>query len=272
MPKTRTWLDLNSDMGESFGNYVLGQPEEVMQRIAHANVACGYHAGDPTWMRRTVEWAKQYGVTIGAHPGFPDQMGFGRRVMNITHQEATDYVVYQTGALKAFCEMVGITLQAAKPHGAFFSWGLQSEDNARAILEGFQAVDPALTMYLPAKPYAPLVSTAEKMGFRVVKEFYPGLAYDESGAITVKRSYGTESVEEIVDLVLRFARDGKTTTATGNVVDIEGDSVCVHGDVINAPDVLDGLHAALEREGIVVRSALDTHSEDVVPLRQQASA
>ena len=116
----RKWIDLNSDMGESFGNYVLGRPEEVMKLINHANVACGFHAGDPTWMRRTVEWAKKYGVTLGAHPGFPDLMGFGRRLMNITAQEARDYVVYQVGALKAFAGMVGVKLEAAKPHGAFY--------------------------------------------------------------------------------------------------------------------------------------------------------
>jgi 5-oxoprolinase (ATP-hydrolysing) subunit A len=268
----RTWIDLNSDMGESFGNFVLGRPEEVMKRISHANIACGFHAGDPTWMRRTVEWAKQYGVTVGAHPGFPDLMGLGRRLMNLTAQEAKDYVVYQAGALKAFCEMNGIKLQAAKPHGAFFSWGMLSEENAQAILAGFQAIDPELTVYLPALPHFPLVATAEKMGFRVVKEFYPGLSYDDSGAITVKRAYGEESVEEIVALVLRFAIDGKTTTTTGAVIDVEGESVCVHGDVINAPEVLDGLHTALRREGIEVRSAINTKSSDLLPLRQRMSA
>lgn len=266
----RTWIDLNSDMGESFGNFVLGRPEEVMKRIAHANIACGFHAGDPSWMSRTVGWAKQYGVTVGAHPGFPDLMGFGRRLMNVALQEATDYVVYQAGALKAFCEMHGLRLEAAKPHGAFYSWGIQSGDQARAILEGFQAVDPDLTVYLPALPHAPLVSTAEKMGFRVVKEFYPGLAYDATGAITVKRTYGTEDVREIVDLVLLFAVDGKTTATDGSVIDVEGDSVCVHGDVVNAPEVLDGLHAALHREGIQVRSALRTQGADVLPFTARA--
>jgi UPF0271 protein len=223
-------------------------------------------------MRRTVEWAKQYGVTIGAHPGFPDLMGFGRRLMNVTLQEATNYVVYQAGALKAFCEMHGLKLQAGKPHGAFYSWSILSEDNARAVLEGFQAVDPNLTLYLPALPYFPLVATAEKMGFRVIKEFYPGLSYDDKGAITVKRTYGTESVEEIVELVLRFALDGKTTSTTGAVIDVEGDSVCVHGDVVNAPEVLDGLHIALQREGIEVRSAIHVGTEAPLPLRRRASA
>ena len=268
----RTWIDLNSDMGESFGNFVLGRPEEVMKRISHANIACGFHAGDPTWMRRTVEWAKQYGVTIGAHPGFPDLMGFGRRLMNITLQEATNYVVYQAGALKAFCAMHGLKLRAGKPHGAFYSWSILSGDNARAVLEGFQAIDPDLTLYLPALPQFPLIATAEKMGFRVVKEFYPGLSYDNKGAITVKRTYGTESVEEIVELVLRFAIDGKTTTTTGTVIDVEGDSVCVHGDVVNAPEVLDGVHAALRQEGIEVRSAIYTRQEEQLPLRRRANA
>ena len=268
----KTWIDLNSDMGESFGNFVLGRPEEVMKRISHANIACGFHAGDPTWMRRTVEWAKQYGVTIGAHPGFPDLMGFGRRLMNITLQEATNYVVYQAGALKAFCAMHGLKLRAGKPHGAFYSWSILSGDNARAVLEGFQAIDPDLTLYLPALPQFPLIATAEKIGFRVVKEFYPGLSYDDKGAITVKRTYGTESVEEIVELVLRFAIDGKTTTTTGTVIDVEGDSVCVHGDVVNAPGVLDGVHAALRQEGIEVRSAIYTRQEEQLPLRRRANA
>lgn len=252
----RTWIDLNSDMGESFGNYVLGRPEEVMKLISHANVACGYHAGDPTWMRRTVEWAKKWNVTLGAHPGFPDLMGFGRRLMNVTQQEAKDYVVYQVGALKAFADAVGVKLEAAKPHGAFWSWCQLSEENSRAVLEGFQAVNPEFVLYLPSLPRRPLVDLAARMGFRVVREFYPGLAYADDGAPTIRRSYGVENVEEIVELVMRFALAGKTTATSGKVIDVEGDSVCVHGDVTNAPELLEALRAALRRSGIEVRSAL----------------
>jgi len=252
----RTWFDINSDMGESFGNYTLGRPEEVMKGIVHANIACGFHAGDPVVMRRTVEWAKKYGVTVGAHPGFPDLLGFGRRMMNITHQEARDYVVYQAGALKAFVEATGLKLEAAKPHGAFYSWGLQSEDNARAIWQGFRDVDPGLTVYLPALPYAPLIKVAEEMGFRVIKEIYPGLVYNDAGAITVKRHYGEEKVQEIVDFVMHFIRHGAITAASGKQVPLEADSACVHGDVINAPEVVRGLREALASEGVEVRSAL----------------
>ena len=251
-----TGIDLNSDMGESFGNFVLGNPQAVMEKISHANIACGFHAGDPNWMAQTVEWAKTFDVTVGAHPGFPDLQGFGRRLMNISRDEATNYVVYQAGALKAFCEMHGLKLRAGKPHGAFFSWGLQSEANARAILYGFQQIDPDLVIYLPSLPHFPLISTAESMGFRVVKEFYPGLNYDENGAITVKRSYGTENVEEIVELVLRFVLDGQTVADNGDTIDIDAESVCVHGDVINAPEVLEGLHSALANEKVKVRSAV----------------
>ncbi len=252
----RKWIDLNSDMGESFGNYVLGRPEEVMKLINHANVACAYHAGDPTWMRRTVEWAKKYDVTLGAHPGFPDLMGFGRRLMNITQQEAKDYVIYQAGALKAFADMAGVKLEAAKPHGAFWVWSQQSEENSRAVLEGFRAVNPEIVMYLPSLPRYPLIETAERMGFRVVKEFYPGLSYSDDGNITVKRTYGVENIEEMVELVMRFVLEGKTTTVSGKVIDVEADSVCVHGDVINAPEVLAALRAALARAGVEARSAL----------------
>lgn len=252
----RKWIDINSDMGESFGNYTLGRPDEVMKLVNHANVACGFHAGDPVWMRRTVQWAKQYGVTLGAHPGFPDLMGFGRRLMNITVQEAHDYVVYQAGALKAFAEAAGVKLEAGKPHGAFYSWGQQSEEHARAILEGFRDIDPALTVYLPALPHFPMIEVAEKMGFRVVKEIYPGLVYSDDGAITVKRHYGEEKVEEIVDFVIGFIRRGSVMSANGKEIPLEAESVCVHGDVVNAPEVVRGLRDALEREGVEPRSAL----------------
>ena len=256
----RKWIDINSDMGESFGNYSLGRPEEVMKLINHANVACGFHAGDPVWMRRTVEWAKKYGVTLGAHPGFPDLMGFGRRMMNITLQEGRDYVVYQAGALKAFAESAGVKLEAAKPHGAFYSWGQQSEEHARAILEGFHDVDPNLTVYLPALPYSPMIETAEKMGFRVVKEIYPGLVYSDAGSITVKRHYGEEKVEEIVEFVMHFVRHGSVISANGKEIPLEAESVCVHGDVINAPEVVKGLREALAHEGVETRSALPMNS------------
>jgi len=252
----RKWVDLNSDMGESLGNYVLGRPEEVMKLITHANVACGYHAGDPTWMRRTVEWAKKYNVTLGAHPGFPDLMGFGRRAMNITHHEARDYVIYQVGALKAFADAAGVKLEAAKPHGAFYVWAQLSEENARAVFEGFKAVNPEFVLYLAALPRYPMIETAERMGFRVVREFYPGLVYADDGTLTIKRSYGEENVREIVDLVMEFALEGTTTSRNGKKIAIDAESVCVHGDVVNAPEVIEGLRDALARYGIEVRSAL----------------
>jgi len=256
----RSWIDLNSDMGESFGNYVLGRPEEVMKLINHANIACGYHAGDPTWIRRTVESAKKYGVTLGAHPGFPDMMGFGRRLMNITPQEAHDYVVYQVGAVRAFADAAGIKLSAAKPHGAFYLWAQQSEDNSRAILQGFKDIDPNFVLYLPSLPRHPMLAVAEQMGFRVIKEFYPGLVYAENGSVGVKRTYGEEDVDDMVALVMKFVREGKVTTATGKDIDVEADSICVHGDVINAPEVVQALRQALVRAGVEARSAVRSRS------------
>lgn len=252
----KKWIDINSDMGESFGNYVLGRPDEVMKLINHANIACGFHAGDPVWIRRTVESAKKYGVTLGAHPGFPDLLGFGRRLMNITAQEGRDYVVYQVGAVKAFCEAVGVPLTAAKPHGAFYLWGQLSEANSRAIYEGFHEVDPNLVAYLPAMPSSPMMETARKMGFRVVKEFYPGLVYADDGSVGVKRTYGEENIEDMVALVLKFAREGKTATSTGKDIEVDADSICVHGDVINAPEVVSALRKALTAAGVELRSAI----------------
>ena len=253
----RSWIDLNSDMGESFGNYVLGRPDEVMKQINHANIACGFHAGDPVWIRRTVEAAKRFGVTLGAHPGFPDKLGFGRRLMNITQQEARDYVVYQVGAVKAFADAAGVPLIAAKPHGAFYLWAQQSEENSRAILEGFREVDPDFVAYLPALPRHPMLAVAEKMGFRVIKEFYPGLVYADDGSIGVKRTYGEENVEEMVGLVMKFVTDGTVKGASGKEIKVDADSICVHGDVINAPEVLTALHKALKAAGVAARSAVE---------------
>jgi 5-oxoprolinase (ATP-hydrolysing) subunit A len=252
----RSWIDLNSDMGESFGNYQLGRPDEVMKQINHANIACGFHAGDPVWIRRTVESAKRYGVTLGAHPGFPDKMGFGRRLMNITQQEARDYVVYQVGAVKAFADAAGVPLIAAKPHGAFYLWAQQSEENSRAILEGFREVDPEFVAYLPALPRYPMLEVAERMGFRVIKEFYPGLVYAEDGSIGVKRTYGEENIEEMVGLVMKFVTEGTVRSAGGKDIKVDADSICVHGDVINAPEVLTALHKALKQAGVAARSAV----------------
>jgi UPF0271 protein len=252
----RSWIDLNSDMGESFGNYVLGRPDEVMKQINHANIACGFHAGDPVWIRRTVEAAKRFGVTLGAHPGFPDKLGFGRRLMNITLQEARDYVVYQVGAVKAFADAAGVPLIAAKPHGAFYLWAQQSEENSRAILEGFREVDPDFVAYLPALPRHPMLAVAEKMGFRVIKEFYPGLVYADDGSIGVKRTYGEENVEEMVGLVMKFVTEGTVKGASGKEIKVDADSICVHGDVINAPEVLTALHKALKAAGVAARSAV----------------
>src|SRR5581483_5030112 len=208
------------------------------------------------WIRRTVEAAKRYGVTLGAHPGFPDMMGFGRRLMNISLQEARDYVVYQVGAVKAFADAAGVRLAAAKPHGAFYLWAQLGEENSRAILEGFRQVDPNFVCYLPALPRYQMLETAERMGFRVVKEFYPGLVYSDDGSIGVKRTYGEENIDEMVALVMKFVTQGKVTTSSGGEIDVDADSICVHGDVINAPEVLTALHQALRQAGVAARSAI----------------
>ncbi len=254
MSTTRTWIDLNSDVGESFGNYMLGRPEEVMQGISHANIACGFHAGDPGWVRRSVESAKKYGVTVGGHPGFPDMLGFGRRLMHITPQEGKDYVVYQLGALKAFAEAAGLRLEAAKPHSAFYVWAQLSEENTRAMLEGFQAVNPDIVAYLPALPHYPVLAVAEQLGMRVVKEFYPGLGYKDDGDLTY--GHGEDSVEEAVRLVMRVVTEGKVTTTGGKELTIDAESIAISGELMQAPEILRALREALTREGVTIRSAL----------------
>ena len=246
-------IDLNSDLGESLGNYVLGRPAEVMEGITHANIACGYHAGDPTWMRRTVEDAKKHGVTIGGHPGFPDILGFGRRVMNISPEEGRDYTVYQLGALKGFADTAGLYVEAAKPHSAFYDWAQLSEVNARAMLEGFQAINPNMVAYLPALPTWPLVEIAEQMGLRVVKEFYSGLGYLDDGNLTYVADL---SVEETVERTMKFVTEGKTATQSGGEIEFEAASVAVSGESMKAPEILRGLREAFAATNIEIKSAL----------------
>ena len=257
---TMPTIDFNSDMGESFGVYRLGTDREVLRHVTSANIACGFHAGDPRTIKATVRAAVDANVAIGAHPGYSDLQGFGRRAIQMSADEIYDITVYQVGAVKAFADAAGVKLSAAKPHGAFYLWAQLSEDNSRAILEGFKDVDPNFVVYLPSLPRHPMLAVAERMGFRVVKEFYPGLVYAEDGSVGVKRTYGEENVDEMVGLVMKFVREGKVTTASGKDIDVEADSICVHGDVINAPEVVQALRSALARAGVEARSAIKSGS------------
>jgi UPF0271 protein len=179
-------IDINADVGESFGHYELGSSSEVLKYVTSAHIACGFHAGDPVWMKRTVDIAKQHGVDLGAHPGFPDLMGFGRRIMHISAEETKCYTMYQLGAAKAFIEAAGMKLNHVKPHGAFYVYIHQNEELSRAFVEGILAVDPKCRlMLLPAPLDYALAKVAEELGIKVAGEYYPELIYGSDGKMAV---------------------------------------------------------------------------------------
>ena len=249
-------IELNADMGESFGHYTLGRPEEVMKLINHALVACGFHAGDPSVMHQTVKWCKQYNVVLGAHPGFPDLLGFGRRYMNATPDEVREYVIYQIGALKNFAEVAGIKVRTAKPHGALMSWAMESEEHAKAVLDGLKTVGPDFAAVAPVLPETPYHEFIRKSGIRLIQEIYPAMVLTSDRGYIPQRKFEGDPQKE-AEVVLKYMKTGKLVASDGKEIEVDAESVCTHGDVPNAPEVISAIQGALKKEGIEVRAAVE---------------
>lgn len=241
-------IDINCDMGESFGTYKKGRDDEVMPYITSANIAGGFHAGDPHVMRRTVRLADEHGVSVGAHPGLPDKLGFGRRLIAASPQEAQDYVIYQLGALRAFADQYDVPFQHVKPHGAMYHVMNQSEEHARAVFEGVAAVDPNLS-YL-----APDVETYELLQdypLHSVLEGYVDIDYDDDRKLIIPEgSKGMRDPETVADKFVRLAVDGEIVSVNGKTLDLPAGSICIHGDMPNVIDVLEEIHRRIEEHGI----------------------
>lgn len=234
MHDTRS-VDLNCDLGESFGSYVLGLDEEVMQHITSANIACGFHAGDPVTMQKTVNLAVKQGVALGAHPGFPDLLGFGRREMQIAPAEATAYIIYQIGALGAFATAAGGLLQHVKPHGALYNMAAKMPELAQAIVKGISLVDRDLI--LVALSGSELYRAGKEAGLKVAGEVFADRAYAADGSLVPRGKPGAMIKDPAVAAlrVHRMVTEGKVTAITGEEVDVEADTVCIHGD---SPDAV----------------------------------
>lgn len=247
-------IDLNSDLGESFGNYKIGMDEEILPLITSANVACGFHASDPLVMSKTVALAKRHGVAVGAHPGYPDLVGFGRRNMDIKLEEITAMVMYQIGALKAFCVEKGISLQHVKPHGAMYNMAEKDEDLAEAICKGIKAVDSRLILLGPGS--GNMVKKAKEIGLRTAGEVFADRAYMEDGSLVPRSQPGAmiEDEEEAVKRVLKMVQDGMVTAITGKEISVQADSICVHGDGEKALLFIKKIRAALEQANIEIVS------------------
>ncbi|WP_142861060.1 LamB/YcsF family protein [Salinigranum halophilum] len=241
-------IDINCDMGESFGNYTMGRDGEVMPYITSANIAGGFHAGDPHVMSETVELAADHGVGIGVHPGLPDMMGFGRRTMDATPAEVRDYVVYQLGALDAFARRHGTRVQHVKPHGAMYSMLSQSEEHARAVMEGILEVDPEL-IYLATDMH--IYEVAQEFDdLRAVFEGYVDILYREDRSLIVEKQMDPKPPEEVVERFVSIATEGEVETASGETIEVPAESICIHGDGPNAVELLEAVHDAVDEYGI----------------------
>jgi UPF0271 protein len=255
-------IDLNSDMGEGFGPWLIGDgvDEEIMPLISSANIATGFHAGDPNIMQRTIEMAKIHGVGVGAHPGFRDLVGFGRRHMNVPASELVNDVLYQLGALREFARVAGIHLQHIKPHGALYMHAARDEALSRALVEALQMTEPTLSLYCMEQSITYRV--ASEMGQPVVREFYADRDYDMSGSIVFTRRTGRLDPRTVADKVVRACAEGKVRTVEGGDINIGFDSVCIHSDTPGALLLVQETRQALSANNIRVVSLAEALRSD----------
>ena len=249
-------VDLNCDLGESFGAYTMGMDEAVVPHVTSINVACGYHAGDPLIMEKTMDLAAKYGVAVGAHPGFPDLLGFGRRPMTVTPEEAGAYVKYQLGALMAFARSHGLRLQHVKPHGALYNMAAKDAKLARGIAQAVVGVDQDI--YLMGLAGSVMLEEAEKAGLPVISEVFADRAYNDDGSLVNRRLPGAviHDADEAAARAVKMAKENKVVSINGKVIDIKADSICVHGDNEAAIELVKKIRAALAAEGIAVQNFL----------------
>ena len=249
MPPIPT-VDLNCDMGESFGAWHLGHDAAIMPFITSANIACGFHAGDPAVMKRTVRLALRHSVAIGAHPGLPDLVGFGRRNMDISAEEAFDMTVYQLGALTAIVRAEGGALHHLKPHGALYNMAATNAALAEALAEAVYKVQPKLLLYGLAG--SELTKAGEKLGLRTAHEVFADRTYQANGTLTPRRQPDALITEADAALaqVLRLVQHGVVRSQQGTDVAIRADTVCLHGDGAHALDFAQRLHAVLRQAGV----------------------
>lgn len=251
----RVRIDLNSDVGESFGVYTLGLDEEVIPHLTSANIACGFHAGDPCVMRKTVGLAKRFGVEVGAHPGFPDLGGFGRRNMEATLEEIQDDVVYQTGALQGFAQAQGLKLQHVKPHGALYNMAAANLKMWEAIAEAVARVSPDLILVaLASSDRNLLTEIGKRYGIRFAFEAFPDRAYKNDGSLAPRREKGAVIHDHgvVAQRALKMALEGKVIATDGTEINLQADTLCVHGDNPAAVQMVKEIRERLKASGVEV--------------------
>ena len=254
-------VDLNCDMGEAYGQWPMGNDRELMPLISSANIACGFHAGDPTTMRKTVELALEHGVSVGAHPGYPDLLGFGRRKMEMKSDEVFDLVQYQVGALKGICESSGGKLHHVKPHGALYNQAASDRDLAHAIAAAVRDLDPDLILYGLSGSF--LVSEAHQAGLRTASEAFADRTYQGDGSLT-PRSKPHATIEDATVAArqaVTMVSDGIVRANNGTRVNIQADTICIHGDGPNAVNFARSINEAFRLRGIKIVAPFSSDAE-----------
>lgn len=247
-------IDLNSDVGESFGAWTLGDDAAVMDFISSANVACGFHAGDPTGIRETCRAAVQHSVVIGAHPSYRDLSGFGRRFMDVAPTGLTDDIVFQIGSLKAIAHAEGASVRYVKPHGALYNAIVHHERQAQAVVEAIIAVDSSLPLVVP--PGSAIRRRAEKAGLRTVIEAFADRAYGADGSLVPRSESGAviQDPAAVVARVLALVEDGYIPAVDGTRVSLDAETLCVHGDTRGAVELSRAIRDVLREAGVETRS------------------
>lgn len=242
-------IDINMDMGESYGRWRLGDDEAAMPWITSANIACGYHAGDPGTMRASARLAIEHGVAIGAHVGFPDLLGFGRRALAVTPDEVRDYTAYQLGALDAIVRSEGGRLAHVKPHGALYALCSASPEHAAGVAAAIAGADASLALLLLTPDVRPAV---EAHGVRLAVEAFPDLEYDPSGGLIIEPVKRAWEPERVADRAVRLVREGRIDANDGGSLDIDAQTLCLHGDAPNAAETAGAVRRRLQDAGVSV--------------------
>ena len=246
-------IDLNADVGESFGAYAIGHDPGLMKSITSANIAAGFHAGDPSVLRATIRRAKANGVAVGAHPSFPDLAGFGRREMKMSPQEVEDLVLYQIAAVGGIAKVEGLEMQHVKPHGALYNMSARDPGLAAAIAKAVAAYSRSLILL--GLPGSELLKAGKAVGVRVACEVFADRAYEPDGSLVTRSRLGSiiHNVDEVVARAVTMATDGTVTAIDGSTIKLLADTICVHSDTPGADDLASKLRAALQNSGISVK-------------------
>ncbi len=247
-------IDLNCDMGEAYGNYAMPNDDRLMDYISSANIACGFHAGDPAVMQQTVALAIKKGVAIGAHPGLPDLQGFGRREMKITATEAYQLTLYQIGALSAFVKAAGGKLNHVKAHGALYNMAAKDATLAKAIVQAIYDFDPDLMLYALAG--SKMITEAKEKGIVTASEVFADRTYQDDGTLTPRSNHNAmvTSEEDAINQVLNFALKQEVNSVTGNRIEVVAETVCLHGDGEHAVAFAKLIAERLKKEGISIKA------------------